>query len=89
MIAPQKQEIFPRPFNENYDLIGALGKGGMGNVYKAMDKRLNRIVAFKILDASSDEEAIKRFYLEAQAMKQPAFYRDDLCRRNQPRRHPA
>ena len=70
MIAPQKQEIFPRPFNENYDLIGALGKGGMGNVYKAMDKRLNRIVAFKILDASSDEEAIKRFYLEAQAMKE-------------------
>ena len=70
MIAPQKQEIFPRPFNENYDLIGTLGRGGMGNVYKAMDKRLNRIVAFKILDASSDEEAIKRFYLEAQAMKE-------------------
>ena len=70
MIAPQKQEIFPRPFNENYDLIGTLGRGGMGNVYKAMDKRLNRVVAFKILDASSDEEAIKRFYLEAQAMKE-------------------
>ena len=70
MIAPQKPEIFPRPFNENYDLIGTLGKGGMGNVYKAKDKRLNREVAFKILDASSDEEAIKRFYMEAQAMKE-------------------
>ena len=32
MIAPQKQEIFPRPFNENYDLIGTLGRGGMGNM---------------------------------------------------------
>lgn len=70
MIAPQKPEIFPRPFNANYDLIGTLGRGGMGNVYKAMDKRLNREVAFKILDASSDEEAIKRFYMEAQAMKE-------------------
>lgn len=70
MIAPQKPEIFPRPFNENYDLLGTLGKGGMGNVYKAMDKRLNREVAFKILDASSDTEAIKRFYMEAQAMKE-------------------
>ena len=70
MIAPQKNEVFPRPFNENYDLIGTLGKGGMGNVYKAIDKRLGRVVAFKILDASSDEEAIKRFYMEAQAMKE-------------------
>jgi len=70
MIAPQRHEIFPRPFNENYDLLGTLGKGGMGNVYKALDKRLKREVAFKILDASSDEEAIKRFYMEAQAMKE-------------------
>jgi serine/threonine protein kinase len=70
MIAPQRHEIFPRPFNENYDLLGTLGKGGMGNVYKALDKRLKSEVAFKILDASSDEEAIKRFYMEAQAMKE-------------------
>lgn len=63
-------ETFPRPFNENYDLIGTLGKGGMGYVYKALDKKLKREVAFKILDASADEEAIQRFYLEAQAMKE-------------------
>lgn len=63
-------ETYPRPFNENYDLIGSLGKGGMGHVYKALDKKLKREVAFKILDASADEEAIQRFYLEAQAMKE-------------------
>ncbi len=63
-------ENFPRPFNENYDLIGKLGKGGMGFVYKALDKKLKREVAFKLLDASADEEAIQRFYLEAQAMKE-------------------
>ena len=61
---------FPRPFNDNYDLIGTLGKGGMGLVYKALDKKLKREVAFKILDASADGEAIQRFYLEAQAMKE-------------------
>ena len=61
---------FPRPFNNNYELLGTLGKGGMGCVYKALDKKLKREVAFKILDSTSDQEAIKRFYLEAQAMKE-------------------
>lgn len=70
MIVPQKNNLFPRSFNENYDLLGTLGKGGMGNVYKALDKRLKREVAFKILDASSDSESITRFYMEAQAMKE-------------------
>lgn len=70
MISPHALETFPRRFNENYELLGTLGKGGMGYVYKALDTKLNREVAFKILDSSSDDEAIKRFYLEAQAMKE-------------------
>lgn len=60
----------PCPFNDNYDLLEVLGKGGMGYVYKALDKKLNREVALKILDTSSDAESVKRFYFEAQAMKE-------------------
>ncbi|MCI5600529.1 MAG: serine/threonine-protein kinase [Hallerella porci] len=63
-------EKFPRPFNENYELLGVLGKGGMGYVYKALQKNLKREVALKVLDASSDKESIERFYMEAQAMKE-------------------
>ncbi|MBR2198708.1 MAG: serine/threonine protein kinase, partial [Fibrobacter sp.] len=70
-MSPENQaNKFPRPFNQNYDLIDTLGRGGMGYVYKALDKRLGREVALKVLDSSSDEEAIQRFYLEAQAMKE-------------------
>ena len=61
---------FPCAFNSNYELLDVLGKGGMGYVYKALDKKLNREVALKVLDTSSDAESVKRFYFEAQAMKE-------------------
>lgn len=63
-------EKFPRPFNEDYELLGVLGKGGMGYVYKALQKNLKREVALKVLDATSDKESMERFYMEAQAMKE-------------------
>jgi serine/threonine protein kinase len=58
----------------NYEIIRELGRGGMGTVYLAYDKRLDRQVAIKMLnvDPSLDEatttEIIHRFQKEAKAI---------------------
>jgi serine/threonine protein kinase len=64
-------ETFPKFFNADYELLDLLGKGGMGShVYKARQIKLDRKVALKVLDTMGDGEAEKRFYSEAQAMKE-------------------
>ena len=52
-----------------YQILSALGAGGMGEVYKARDPRLGRDVAIKILPGSfsSDSERLARFEREARA----------------------
>ena len=51
-----------------YTITGKLGEGGVGVVYSAIDTRLNRPVALKmILDSGNDEDSRKRFLREAQA----------------------
>jgi serine/threonine protein kinase/Flp pilus assembly protein TadD len=48
-----------------YEVLGLLGAGGMGRVFKARDTRLNRFVAIKFLSAElTDESAHRRFQLE-------------------------
>ncbi|MEO8725990.1 MAG: protein kinase [Acidobacteriaceae bacterium] len=53
-----------------YEIQSAIGAGGMGEVYRARDTRLDRTVAIKILPAhlSSDTEAKQRFDREARAI---------------------
>ena len=53
----------------NYEIVGPLGAGGMGEVYRARDISLQREVAVKILPASfsKDADRLRRFTQEAQA----------------------
>lgn len=53
-----------------YEIIENVGNGGMATVYRAKDNVLNRFVAVKILrdEFTTDEEFIKRFRSEAQAV---------------------
>src|SRR5579864_9011726 len=50
-----------------YEILSALGAGGMGEVYRARDTRLDRIVAIKILPSgiAAREEVRQRFEREA------------------------
>jgi eukaryotic-like serine/threonine-protein kinase len=53
-----------------YEIMGPLGAGGMGEVYRARDTRLDRTVALKVLPASlaSDPQFRQRFDREARAI---------------------
>src|SRR5262252_1339023 len=54
----------------SYEIVALLGKGGMGEVYRARDLKLKREVAIKILpeEFSSDPERVVRFQREAEAL---------------------
>jgi len=53
-----------------YEIVGSLGAGGMGEVYRARDAKLGRDVAVKVLPASlaGDADYLARFQREAQVL---------------------
>ena len=61
--------IGPREIG-HYKLVSLLGTGGMGEVYLALDTRLSRKVAIKLLPSefAADSERVRRFQQEARAV---------------------
>jgi len=62
-----------------YEIQAAIGAGGMGDVYKARDTRLDRIVAIKVLPehVATNPDLKQRFEREARAVA--AFNHPNIC----------
>jgi len=65
---PGRADAEPQPFGK-YQLLGELGRGGMGVVYRAHQTDLDRPVALKMILSSrlASPEDVRRFYAEARA----------------------
>ncbi len=68
---------FPVATWDKYEFLALLGSGGMGAVYKAVDRRLDRIVALKFI-RGDDPTLVQRFLQEAHA--QARLEHPNICR---------
>lgn len=66
---PNIKANMPAPKIDGYKIMEAIGKGGMGVVYRALQESMDRVVAIKVMvpKYSEDQEFIDRFTREARA----------------------
>src|SRR5271165_1434616 len=62
-----------------YEVLAPLGTGGMGEVYRAKDTRLDRIVAIKILPAEFSADPISRQRFEREAKTISSLNHPHIC----------
>jgi eukaryotic-like serine/threonine-protein kinase len=62
-----------------YEVLSALGAGGMGEVYRGRDTRLDRTVAIKVLPSSVAEDAERRDRFEREARAVSALNHPNIC----------
>lgn len=65
---PEKKDGVEQ-FVDRYEILGRLGSGGMGSVYRAFDLELQRPIAIKTLQLKDQDEAV-RFLMEMETMSQ-------------------
>lgn len=73
-LATSQQLPAPLAEHPRYEVLGLIGKGGMGDVYKARHRKMERTVALKVINRGlfRNAEAIDRFHREVKAAAQLA-----------------
>src|SRR5215472_2318817 len=62
-----------------YEIVGPLGAGGMGEVYRAKDTRLDRTVAIKILPAHLSSDPVRKQRFEREAKTISSLNHPNIC----------
>jgi len=71
--------IFPGTHLGPYEITGPLGSGGMGEVYRARDSRLERDVAIKILPAQFSTDPVRKQRFEREAKTISSLNHPHIC----------
>jgi Tol biopolymer transport system component len=62
-----------------YEVLGLIGEGGMGQVYRAADTRLDRAVAIKVMPAALADDPIRRERFEREARSISRLEHPNIC----------